>query len=53
MIVNVAIPSIQADLGATAAAIEWIVAGYTLAFAVRLRLEPLSEAVSKGLEANA
>jgi EmrB/QacA subfamily drug resistance transporter len=35
-IVNVAIPSIQADLGAGAAAIEWIVAGYTLAFAVLL-----------------
>jgi EmrB/QacA subfamily drug resistance transporter len=35
-IVNVAIPSIQEDLGATAAAIEWIVAGYTLAFAVLL-----------------
>jgi MFS family permease len=35
-IVNVAIPSIQADLGASAAAIEWIVAGYTLAFAVLL-----------------
>jgi hypothetical protein len=52
-IVNVAIPSIQADLGATAAAIEWIVAGFTLAFAGLLRLEPLSEAVSKGLEANA
>lgn len=35
-IVNVAIPSIQEDLGASAAAIEWIVAGYTLAFAVIL-----------------
>jgi EmrB/QacA subfamily drug resistance transporter len=35
-IVNVAIPSIQQDLGASAAAIEWIVAGYTLAFAVLL-----------------
>jgi EmrB/QacA subfamily drug resistance transporter len=35
-IVNVAIPSIQEDLGASAAAIEWIVAGYTLAFAVVL-----------------
>jgi EmrB/QacA subfamily drug resistance transporter len=35
-IVNVAIPSIQEDLGASAAAIEWIVAGYTLAFAVLL-----------------
>lgn len=35
-IVNVAIPSIQRDLGATAAHIEWIVAGYTLSFAVML-----------------
>jgi EmrB/QacA subfamily drug resistance transporter len=35
-IVNVAIPSIREDLGASAADIEWIVAGYTLAFAVGL-----------------
>jgi EmrB/QacA subfamily drug resistance transporter len=35
-IVNVALPSIQTDLGATAAHIEWIVAGYTLSFAVVL-----------------
>jgi EmrB/QacA subfamily drug resistance transporter len=35
-IVNVAIPSIREDLGAAAADIEWIVAGYTLAFAVGL-----------------
>jgi EmrB/QacA subfamily drug resistance transporter len=35
-IVNVAIPSIRDDLGASAADIEWVVAGYTLAFAVGL-----------------
>ncbi|HEV2358964.1 MAG TPA: MFS transporter [bacterium] len=31
-IVNVAIPSMQHDLGASPAAIEWVVAGYALAF---------------------
>lgn len=35
-IVNVAIPSIEKDLGATPAQIEWTIAGYTLAFAVLL-----------------
>lgn len=35
-IVNVAIPSIRSGLGATAAAIEWIMAGYALTFAVLL-----------------
>ncbi|TFC10389.1 MFS transporter [Cryobacterium algoritolerans] len=35
-IVNVALPSIQADLDATPAQLEWIVSGYVLAFAVVL-----------------
>jgi EmrB/QacA subfamily drug resistance transporter len=35
-IVNIAIPSIQADLGASFATIQWLVAGYTLAFALLL-----------------
>ena len=35
-IVNVAIPSIRGDLGAGAAAAEWIVAGYALAFGIML-----------------
>jgi len=35
-IVNVAIPSIQTDLGASFAAIQWLTAGYALAFAVLL-----------------
>ena len=35
-IVNVAIPSIQANLGASYSAIQWIVAGYALAFALFL-----------------
>src|SRR4051794_14675183 len=35
-IVNVAIPSIQTGLGATYAAIQWIIAGYSLAFALFL-----------------
>src|SRR5579875_1988916 len=35
-IVNVAIPSIQRDLGTTYAAIQWVVAGYALAFALLL-----------------
>ncbi|HEV7148369.1 MAG TPA: MFS transporter [Pedococcus sp.] len=33
-IVNVALPSIRADLGANGAELEWIVGGYLLAFAV-------------------
>ena len=33
-VVNVALPSVQADLHASTAAMEWIVAGYGLAFAV-------------------
>jgi len=35
-IVNIAIPSIQSDLGASFAAIQWLTAGYALAFAVLL-----------------
>jgi MFS family permease len=35
-IVLVAIPSIRADLGASYTAIQWTVAGYTLAFALGL-----------------
>jgi len=35
-IVNVAIPSIQRDLGTSYAAIQWVVAGYALAFALLL-----------------
>ena len=35
-IVNVAIPSIRTNLGASYAAIQWIVAGYSLAFAILL-----------------
>ena len=35
-IVNVAIPSIQRDLDATYSQIQWILAGYQLAFAVML-----------------
>ncbi|WTW98169.1 MFS transporter [Streptomycetaceae bacterium NBC_01309] len=35
-IVNVAIPATQADLGASAAAIQWVVAGYGLALAALL-----------------
>jgi MFS family permease len=35
-IVNVAIPSIQRDLDATYAEIQWVLAGYQLAFAVML-----------------
>jgi EmrB/QacA subfamily drug resistance transporter len=35
-IVNIAIPSIQANLSTTYAAIQWIIAGYSLAFALLL-----------------
>ncbi len=35
-IVNVAIPSIQGSLGASYSAIQWIIAGYSLAFALFL-----------------
>ncbi len=35
-IVNVALPAIRADLDATAAALEWVVGGYALAFAAVL-----------------
>ena len=35
-IVNVALPSIQKDLSASAAQLEWIVSGYVLAYAVLL-----------------
>src|SRR5919199_4007911 len=33
-VVNVALPAIQSDRGASAGAVEWVVAGYGLAFAV-------------------
>src|SRR5688572_21868103 len=32
-VVNVALPALQADLGATAAAVQWVVAGYALTLA--------------------
>lgn len=35
-IVNVAIPAIQSDLGASSAAVQWMVSGYALAFGVLL-----------------
>ena len=35
-IVNIAVPSIRRDLGASASAIQWITGGYALAFAVGL-----------------
>ncbi|SMC84136.1 drug resistance transporter, EmrB/QacA subfamily [Fulvimarina manganoxydans] len=35
-IVNVAIPSLKADFGATSSEIEWVVAGYIVAFALGL-----------------
>jgi EmrB/QacA subfamily drug resistance transporter len=35
-VVNVAAPSIQHDLGATADQVQWVVAGYVLAYAVTL-----------------
>ena len=35
-VVNVALPSIQRDLGSSIAGLEWIVNGYTLSFAVLL-----------------
>jgi EmrB/QacA subfamily drug resistance transporter len=35
-IVNIAIPSIQKNLGASYSAIQWLIAGYSLAFAVLL-----------------
>jgi EmrB/QacA subfamily drug resistance transporter len=35
-IVNVAIPSVQRDLGATYAEVQWVLAGYQLAYAVVL-----------------
>jgi EmrB/QacA subfamily drug resistance transporter len=35
-IVNVAGPSIQADLGGSTTSLQWILAGYTLAFAIAL-----------------
>jgi EmrB/QacA subfamily drug resistance transporter len=35
-IVNIAIPSIQSNLGASYSAIQWLIAGYSLAFAVLL-----------------
>jgi EmrB/QacA subfamily drug resistance transporter len=35
-IVNIAIPSIQANLGASYAMIQWLIAGYSLAFATLL-----------------
>jgi EmrB/QacA subfamily drug resistance transporter len=38
MITNVALPSIQADLGATPVELEWTIAGYMIAFATTLLL---------------
>ncbi|HEY8772733.1 MAG TPA: MFS transporter [Candidatus Limnocylindria bacterium] len=35
-VVNVALPSIQRDLGASISSLEWIINGYTLSFAVLL-----------------
>lgn len=35
-IINIALPSIQVDLGASFAAIQWMVAGYIMAFALLL-----------------
>lgn len=35
-IVNIAIPSIQANLGVSYAAVQWLIAGYALSFAVLL-----------------
>jgi EmrB/QacA subfamily drug resistance transporter len=35
-IVNVALPSIERDLGASAAAVQWVVSGYALAFGLAL-----------------
>ncbi len=35
-IINIALPSIRADLGASFAAIQWMVAGYIMAFALLL-----------------
>jgi MFS family permease len=35
-IVNVALPSIKRDLGASAASVQWIVSGYSLAFGLVL-----------------
>jgi hypothetical protein len=35
-IVNVALPSIERDLGASAASVQWVVSGYALAFALAL-----------------
>ena len=35
-VVNVALPSIQRDLGASISGLEWTVSGYTLSFAVLL-----------------
>ena len=35
-IVNVALPSLQGDLGADSSQIEWVVAGYVLVFALGL-----------------
>src|SRR3954467_15397694 len=35
-VVNVALPSIQRDLGASISGLEWVINGYTLSFAVLL-----------------
>ncbi|MGW7296312.1 MFS transporter [Streptomyces xiamenensis] len=35
-VLNVALPSVQADLGASSSQLEWAVAGYTLAFAAAM-----------------
>ena len=36
MIVNIAAPSIRAELGGSESAMQWMLAGYTLAFAIGL-----------------
>jgi MFS family permease len=35
-IVNVALPSIERDLGASAASVQWVISGYALAFGLVL-----------------
>jgi MFS family permease len=35
-IVNVALPSIERDLGASATSVQWVVSGYALAFGLAL-----------------
>ena len=37
-IVNVILPSVQADIGASSSALQWVLSGYALAFGVVLVL---------------